>query len=308
MAPERTVSVFLQRPIDADRKLLSDLLSRAKLEAHSGSFRRFLSGWEVENEEHREVTLPTGAPAGLRHVLGIIQTHGGKENLFINVAGMTVTRAVAIWEACDLLDMQPKSATEKLMGHICWTVAHEKVSREVMEKVDTVFCPSICPEDPDRRRPWDTMVHQYAWDLVHGLYTLEEQEALEALYQKLPELSAAIAIKEPELRAKKQLHDEHQALNMKRNSGSARRKAARARKDKAKLLEEAEDVKAGLKEWRPELEPYLRQTWKTYGKSAKPTTYGMDDVQSRKSAKKVAAGRSKLKTVEEVAENWDDFE
>lgn len=161
MAPERTVAVFIQRPgVDPERKLLSAPIPRDNLETYSGNFRRFLADWDVANEDHREVTLPTGSPGGLKHVLGNIRIHGGKDDFFINIHGMGLARSIAIWEACEILDLEPKAAVDRLMGYICWCVSHDKTTPDMMKMVNTVFNPSIGSEDPVRRRPWDSMVHQ----------------------------------------------------------------------------------------------------------------------------------------------------
>lgn len=136
---------------------------REKLEKHSGNFRVFLSQWQVEHEEHRQVTLPTGSPGGLKHVLQTILHHKGDEELYISIAKMGVARTIAIWEAGSVLFLEPQSAMSKLMGHICWCVSHDKITPDVMSKVHAVFAPSIDPEDINRRRPWDCLIHQYVF-------------------------------------------------------------------------------------------------------------------------------------------------
>lgn len=160
MLPGSTITVLLQRPIDAERRLLTAAIPRSNLVAHSGGFRRFLSGWPVEDELHRAVTLPEGSPGGLKHVLGIIRMHGHEEDLFINIGGMGLPRTIAIWEACEIIDIEPKSALEKLTAHICYRVSHEKVTPEVMDRVQRVFSPALAPGNAERRRPWDSLVAQ----------------------------------------------------------------------------------------------------------------------------------------------------
>lgn len=157
---ERTVSIFLKREIDNERKLLTAPLLREKLEAHSAYFKCFLTEYQVDDEEHREITLPRGSPGGLKHVLGIIRAHGGDNEFYININHMPTARCIAIWEACDELDLEPKSAMDRLMGHLCWNVSHDKITPDIMSKIHAVFFPSHPRADDNRRRPWDTLVHQ----------------------------------------------------------------------------------------------------------------------------------------------------
>jgi hypothetical protein len=116
------VTIFLKRPSDNERQAINTM-PRSTLEAHSTSFRAFLAANPVPNEFHREITLPQGAPGALRHVLNIIKTHGHHPGLFINIAGLEFTKVVAIWQACQIINLQPDLAFERVTKHIMYVLS-----------------------------------------------------------------------------------------------------------------------------------------------------------------------------------------
>lgn len=293
MASERTVSIYLQRATDPEPVLLMSHFPRSKLEAHSQNLRYFLSGYKVENEHHREITLPTGSPGGLRHVLAAIKLHRGDEDLYIGVSRMEMAKIIAVWEAADVLDLVPTSAMGKFISHISWYVSHNKITPDLMEKVHAVFAPSIAPGDTNRRRPWDGLVHQYvsphchrhsnprfviihpfectllttshryAWDLIHDRYSPSELQTMISVYKKYPELAAKIELVTSIVSTKRDALLAQRASNGRRRARGG--KKAGKKPDRAdenyqqNMLRQAEQVLNGERAWRAELEPYLQE-------------------------------------------------
>lgn len=80
------------------------------------------------------------------------------------------------------------------------------------------------------------------------------------------------------------LHDLQQSLNKRRGIGSSRRQNTHFKNREQKLQREAAEVRDGLREWRAELEPYLRPPMASYMEAV---------VDRRESAKKEKEGRMK---------------
>lgn len=157
MASLPTVTIYLKRDIDKEKIKLGAPISRAKLIAHSECFQRLFA----HNPSCIEVILPAGAPGALIHVLESIQNHRGRHEFsYLEISGMGLLRAIAVWEAAWLLNVKPVSARHRLMGYLNWHLshAHGSTTPDVMEAVQKVFAPSASGEDPERRRPWDAMI------------------------------------------------------------------------------------------------------------------------------------------------------
>jgi hypothetical protein len=123
------VSIYLKTPSDNDRTFITTL-PRSNLELHSAAFRAFLNGNPVRNEMARDVTLPNGRAGALRHVLNIIKTHGHAADLWVNIANLSFDRIVAIWQACDIIQLEPVVAKDRVSNHISYAVSVTHIAEQ----------------------------------------------------------------------------------------------------------------------------------------------------------------------------------
>lgn len=243
--PKRTVAVYIHRSgVDADKRLLTTL-SREKLERHSAEFASFLSSWPVDDETQRHIVLPEGSPSALQHVLGIIKHHNDRQQLYIKLNDLNIPQKLAVWNACQMLDIRPRRALEAAGNHLGWTISHAKMTPEIMKA--TYDCTIMFKDDEDRQRTkiWHSMIHQYVWDLIHGNINEQEEEALIDTYTPLPALAAAIDDKFLNLKAKNEMYQGNRIDNHRRRAqrrverAHHRREAARERQ----ILEVAAGVR-----------------------------------------------------------------
>lgn len=258
MAPGQTVTVFIRRATDA-RKQHIITMQRDRLTAHSWAFRLFLEHHKVANEDEREITLPIGSPAAMKHVIDIINAYRGRQELYINLRTMTIKQAIAIWAAAQEIQIDPVSARNKIMGVLTWRVSHETLTPDIMIAVYEVFMPLRNHPDPNVKKLWDVLVHQYVWDMLHGNYSERQQRALEAVYTQRPPLAIAIAAKEDELRPKKALHDEWNAKNeIRDNNKKVRKHYQQQRKaEEERIKQQVEEVVSGMRPMTEELRPHV---------------------------------------------------
>lgn len=220
------VAVYRLDTQDDTQKLVMEV-PRAKLETHSLAFRTFLSAHPVKNEQYREVTLPTGAPAALRHVLKTIVAYRGPSILFIDLRSFTTAQNIAIWEVCELLRLEPGDTQKKIAGHLSWRISHDRLTPAVMTNVYKVF--RKYKDDPDRSKqsPYNSMVHQYVWEKVHSMYKPEELAELEKTAAQWPDLVQAFTDKEKTLGPKAEQHKFYTQMNMRRDAARRQEREGR---------------------------------------------------------------------------------
>ncbi|CAK4034938.1 Hypothetical predicted protein [Lecanosticta acicola] len=258
MAPGQTIAVYIRRP--GDPKAMHILtMPRDKLCRHSRAFRAFLENVKVEDEKNREIILPKGSPAALRHVLQLLLVYRGKQELYINLRDMTIKQSVMIWDAANEIGIEPVSARNKIMSVLAWRVSHEKMTPEIMQAVYDVFEPHRNSEDLEKKKLWDVLVHQYVWDTFHERFTEEERQALESVYVSLPPLGVAIANKQDELRSKKAQHEEWAEKNEIRGNNRREKKTTerKAHNEEERINRQVEEVVNGLRPMNAELQPYV---------------------------------------------------
>ena len=252
------MTVFILRPSDI-RKQHIIKMQRDKLARHSFAFRIFLEYHKVANEDEREITLPRGSPAAMKHVLELIDAYRGKQELYINLRDMSIKQAIAIWAAAHELQIDPVAARNKIMGVLTWRVSHEALTPDIMIAVYDVFMPLRNHPDPNVKKLWDVLVHQYVWDMLHGNFSPRQQRALEDVYAQRPPLGIAIAAKEDELRPKKALHDEWSAKNEIRDINKKVRKhhQQKEKAEEERIKRQVEEVVSGMRPMTEELRPHV---------------------------------------------------
>ncbi|KAF2167351.1 hypothetical protein M409DRAFT_22161 [Zasmidium cellare ATCC 36951] len=243
--PKRTVRVYLQRPgLDAEKRLISSL-PRDKLLEHSAEFAAFLESWPVDDESQREIVLPEGSPSALQHVFGIIKAHRGRQGLYINLKDLTIPQKLAVWNACQLLDIRPKDALKAVGNNLAWVISHAKTTPEIMRATYDCTIMFKDSKDKDQSKLWHSMIHQYVWDLIHGKFEEQEEEALIDTYSPYSELAAAIDAKYDELKAKyKVFHANREENHRRRANRRIRRTYERRDAARERVIEE---VAAGVR-------------------------------------------------------------
>ncbi|KAK4500678.1 hypothetical protein PRZ48_008867 [Zasmidium cellare] len=236
MAPAKnTILVHIQRPGQDEHKRLSCIVPREKLVQHSAEFAAFLPSWPVADESRRSVILPQGSPSALQHVLRIIRDHSNRQQLYISLKDLSIPQKLAVWNACQILDLRPKRALEAVDKHLGWVISHAKTTPEIMRATYDCAVMFRDSDDYEQRKIWNSMIHQYVWDLIHGKFSKEEQEALVKTYTPLPELFDAIEAKYEELKGKNVVFEQNRSENHTRRANRRvrrsyeRREAARER-------------------------------------------------------------------------------
>ncbi|SMR55653.1 unnamed protein product [Zymoseptoria tritici ST99CH_3D1] len=265
----RMVNVFV-RISDNEREHISTL-QRTTLEARSSAFRAFL-GQPVANEHDRDVTLPSGSPRALRHVLNTIKWRGHHPEMFISITGMTFTEVVGIWEVCNMISLEPQRVYERVTAHIIGHVSHNPATAEIVNTVHQAMRPSKVSFDAEKERPWRAMIHQMVWDEVHNSTPPAEKAAIQSIVGDNPDLRQAVNTKMADLRAKKDAYDAQSAANRtriaaERNAAAQRGRGQRGRgqrgrgqhagNEEDRRWAQAREVRAGTREWTPQLGWYV---------------------------------------------------
>ncbi|KJX92418.1 hypothetical protein TI39_contig5854g00001 [Zymoseptoria brevis] len=266
MAPPsipRMVNVFV-RISDNERDECISTIQRTTLEARSSAFRAFLSQ-AVPNEAERDVVLPSGTPRALRHVLNTIKWAA-------NLLVVTFNEVVGIWEVCNMINLEPSRAFERVAAHIIGHVSHNPATAEIVNTVHQAMRPSKVSFDAEKERPWRAMIHQMVWDEVHGNTPPAEKAAIQTIVGANPDLRQAVDTKTAGLRAKKDAYDAQSAANRariaaERNLAGQRRRGKQGRGQRGRgqhagneedgRWAQAREVRAGTREWTPQLGWYV---------------------------------------------------
>ncbi|KAF2206475.1 hypothetical protein CERZMDRAFT_103377 [Cercospora zeae-maydis SCOH1-5] len=227
------VRIYLIDSSDNQRKFLA-ALPRAKLQLHSRGFDCFLTTNSVADESTREVTLPNGSPAALKFVLEAIRSKktASADQFYLNVTQFNTAQVIRIWEACQILSIEPQSAQQRLSGKLAWDLAHIKTSALDLQEAWQVFSqygganglPPGFKVDP-----LASAIHQFCWSKVHGQYDeAEVSEILDRCRATSSLLEARVRAKLHELEQKRAVHDAHLRSNQERKERSKEKGAERA--------------------------------------------------------------------------------
>lgn len=145
------------------------------------------------------VTLSGAAPAAVDFVIQQIVNKGSK--LKIKIGKLPLERAVAIYEAVETLQVEPRQA--QVEGHIVGFVAHAKVSPTGLQAVHKVFF-----NRQQTSKAWDTLVHHVGRSFQRREdYTNEEFDQLANVIRQQPTLYTAINAKIADLQQRKANYD-----------------------------------------------------------------------------------------------------
>ncbi|KAI7205401.1 hypothetical protein D0869_01273 [Hortaea werneckii] len=181
------VDIYLRTPTQYGKLATMD---QNRVRANSGTLDRLL-GSLLASEKHT-VTLQGAAPAALTYLLDRIRTKPRSQNLHIKVHDQPFAKAVAIYEAAEVLDIKPPQP--HIAGFVMGFLSHNKITPDDMLVIHKCFY--------DRRETymaWRVMVHQVAWYISTSKYTAEEAIELKAAAMLYPELVDAVDQKLDEL-------------------------------------------------------------------------------------------------------------
>ncbi|RMZ13480.1 hypothetical protein D0862_02321 [Hortaea werneckii] len=174
------VDIYLRTPTQHGKLATLD---QKRVRFNSGTLDRLLGF--LPASEKQTVTLQGAAPAALTFLLDRIRTKPKSQDLHIKVHDQPFPKAVAIYEAAEVLDIKPPQP--HIAGFIVGHLSHNKITPADMLVVHKCFY--------DRRetcKAWRVMVHQVAWYLSTSKYTAEEALELKRAAMQYPELVDAV--------------------------------------------------------------------------------------------------------------------
>ncbi|RMY65485.1 hypothetical protein D0863_09085 [Hortaea werneckii] len=181
------VDIYLRTPAQHSKLTTMD---QNRVRTNSGTLDRLLGS--LPASEKHTVTLSGAAPAALTYLLDRIRTKPKARELHIKVHDQPFAKAVAIYEAAEVLDIRPPQP--HIAGFVVGYLSHNKITPDDMLVVHKCFY--------DRRETynaWRVMVHQIAWYMGTSKYTAEEAIDLKAAATPHPELVDAVDQKIDEL-------------------------------------------------------------------------------------------------------------
>lgn len=192
------VKILLAVPGRPDELL--DTIPEPRIRAHSASIDRALAAQRISNATDKTVCLSGAAPAALSYVIHRIAGKKKGRELHIKVHDMSLQRAVAVFEATDVLDVRP--AQPHIEGNIIGYISHYVVTPDEMMAVARASV-----HRRDTSRIFGTLIQQVAWNLVHGRYTEDQATALQNQALEWTDFHHTIDNRMRELQAKRETHD-----------------------------------------------------------------------------------------------------
>lgn len=179
-----TVQIYIRTP---NRFGSLAVLEEKRIRTHSQTIDRILSSNNNTSPrpQKQTVILEGAAPAALTYLLDRIRTNKESPNLHIKVHDLSLPKAVAIWEAAELLDLQPPQP--HIQGHVIGYIAHAVLTPTEMGVLHRCFYPRR-----EACKVWRVMVHQVAWCIVNGAYEEAEAVELKVAAMEWPELVEAV--------------------------------------------------------------------------------------------------------------------
>ncbi|KAK5714311.1 hypothetical protein LTR17_017242 [Elasticomyces elasticus] len=188
------VKIILRAPNKPDRVL--DTVPEARIREHSATIDRTLAAAGDNAEQTKTVYLTGGAPAALEYVIHRIAGRQESRHLHIKVHDLTLVRAVAVFEAVEVLKVRP--AQTHVEGHVVGYISHDKVTPDEMMAVARASYPYR-----NAIKIYNTLVQQVAWGLVHGKYDEVEANFLHNRSREFSEFCRAVTDRMWELKAKR---------------------------------------------------------------------------------------------------------
>ncbi|KAM3415173.1 hypothetical protein BST61_g10295 [Cercospora zeina] len=228
-----TVRIYLVNSSDNQRKFLAEV-PRERLQLHSRAFDCFLTAYPVADETTREITLPHGSSGALKFVLEAIQAKktGRPDQFYLNVNQFHTAQVIRVWEACQILSIEPESVKQRLAGKLAWDLAHIKTSAVDLQEAWNVFSQydgtgSLPPGF--KVDPLASTIHQFCWGKVHGQYDESQvSEILETCKVTSSVLEEKVRAKLQELEQKRAAYDANLRGNRERKARRKERGAERA--------------------------------------------------------------------------------
>lgn len=189
-----TVQLFLQI---ATGPVLLDSIDEDRIRAHSSRVDDTLGPKTTTSLPIKTVTLTGAAPGPLKYILERIKNNQQGRTLHIKVHDMPLPKVVAVFEAYDVLQVQP--AQLQIENHIVGHISHHVTAPDEMVAVARCFY-----QRQETSRVWRVLIQQVGWNVVHGKYTSEQTEHLQKTAREAyPALENEVVEKIKELKAKK---------------------------------------------------------------------------------------------------------
>lgn len=181
------VDIYLRTPTQHGKLATLD---QKRVRANSGTIDRLLD--PLPASQNHTVTLQGAAPAALTYLLDRIRTKPKSQELHIKVHDQPFAKAVAIYEAAEVLDIKPPQP--HIAGFVVGYLSHNKILPDDMLVVHKCFY-----NRRETYKAWRVMVHQIAWYISTSKYTEQEALELKVAAMKHPELVDAVDQKVDEL-------------------------------------------------------------------------------------------------------------
>ncbi|KAK5675259.1 hypothetical protein LTS10_012020 [Elasticomyces elasticus] len=192
------VKIYLRAPGKPDQLL--DTVPAARIREHSATIDGALAA-AGENVELTKTVYLSGASSGaLEFVIHRIAGRQEGQHLHIKVHDMPLAKAVAVFEAVEVLKVRP--AQTHIEGHVVGYISHDKVTPDEMMAVARASFPYR-----DTSKIFNTLVQQIAWSLVHHKYDEVEANFLHNRSREWSEFCLTVTNRMKELKAKKDQHD-----------------------------------------------------------------------------------------------------
>ena len=170
-----------------------------RIREHSKTIRTALDNRPSDDKE-RKVVVFGAAPAALDFVIQRVKGWAPSGSLHIKVHNMPLLRAVAVYEACKALDLEP--AQPHVEGHVAGHLAHNTITPD--EMMATALASRRYRETD---KVYNTLVQQVAWGLVHAKYSEKDAAALQNEAEQWTELHDELDAKVQELKVKRERYD-----------------------------------------------------------------------------------------------------
>ncbi|KAK4543865.1 hypothetical protein LTR36_004898 [Oleoguttula mirabilis] len=174
------VQIYLQTPTEFGSL---GFIDEQRIRAHSATIDNALG--PPNGSLQQTVTLTGAAPGALKYIFERIRKNKPNFALHIKVHDQGFLKAVAIYEAAELLQLQP--AQQHIEGHIIGYISHAVVTPAELVATHRCF-----EARQATSKTWRVLVHQVAWNILHGKYAEQAAIDLKLAASQYPALVAAI--------------------------------------------------------------------------------------------------------------------
>ncbi|KAK3070505.1 hypothetical protein LTR53_010352 [Teratosphaeriaceae sp. CCFEE 6253] len=195
-ASKMTVQLSL---LSGSNEMLLNTIEEQRIRAHSKTVRDALETISSDSTA-KKVVLYGASPAALRFILQRIKGQAPLGQLHIKVHDMPLARAVAVYMAIEVLQVEPTQP--HIEGHVLGYISHNNVTPDELMAVGIASY-----RRQSTSKMYRTLIQQVAWGLVHARYTEQEAGALQVKARQWVEFHDELHAKVMELQSRRRAFD-----------------------------------------------------------------------------------------------------